>query len=770
MLGRIFRFIVAYPATVIAALLPLVAVCGYLTFQVGVENNIRIWFAESDKAMKQYDSFLQRFGRDVAVSVVFHGDNLFTEERLAALSKAAKRLREHPDWFEDATSVGEVYDRWKDIQKERFGEDTTKDTAALIERFKQELLRSDLFRGLLVSGDAKAIALNFSFTEEGNRWNRPAALALAREVAVEAAGGAPFDMVGQPVHGAELDRLSLRVKKLYSAIIGVAFVILLFTFRSIGLAVCGILCVVATLFILQAYVYFRGLDLNVVTSAMPTLVIVISLSNVIHLCTEFRQELAKGIEPGEALRSAAGQVFWPCLLNATTTSLGFLSLMTSGLGPIRNLGELSAIGVLLAFIICMPVMTAGISLFRNSVARAVAKRPPKSEEAEFFYHVAGFEYEYRREIVYGALVVLGIAIWSVMHLRIETNPLEFFPRNSEFAQAHHRVETTFTGLSPFSIEVTGKSSMLEESNLRALELIQNFMATDPEIKDSIARSASPADFIKEMNRLARGGGDFMGFIPPDDDVRGRILDGMTGGLKDILRKRFLADEDKTARIAVRANTLSSSEYSHLLERLEGWIEKTFRGELDAQITGVVPLINSAQDTILRSQIQSFSMAILTIFAVYVMLLRNPFASLVVMIANLIPIFVTLGSMYWLNISLNASTAMVASAAIGITVDDSIHFLHRYRQELRKLGRRKRAISATLRSSGKAILTNSTVNAIGFSVLLLSGFMPTVYFGGLLALAMWTAVIGLLVILPAYILVFGVAGKERETGHAEEPHS
>lgn len=100
MLGRIFRFIAAYPATVIAALLPLVAVSGYLTFQVGVENNIRIWFAESDKAMKQYDSFLRRFGRDVAVSVVFHGDNLFTEERLAALSKAAKRLREHPDWFE----------------------------------------------------------------------------------------------------------------------------------------------------------------------------------------------------------------------------------------------------------------------------------------------------------------------------------------------------------------------------------------------------------------------------------------------------------------------------------------------------------------------------------------------------------------------------------------------------------------------------------------------------------------------------------------------
>lgn len=210
-------------------------------------------------------------------------------------------------------------------------------------------------------------------------------------------------------------------------VVVVAFLLLLVAFRSIGLAFYGILAVVTTLFVLQTYVYIRGLELNVVTSAMPTLVIVISLANCVHLTTEFRQELTHGADSFQALTNAIKNVIWPCLLNAITTCFGFLSLVSSTMTPIRNLGEFAAVGVVLAFVICLTIMTAGISLCRHGVARGVAQRPPKSEETEFFSRVALFEYEYRREIVYGAVLVAIFAIWSILHLKIETNPLEFFP-------------------------------------------------------------------------------------------------------------------------------------------------------------------------------------------------------------------------------------------------------------------------------------------------------------------------------------------------------
>jgi predicted RND superfamily exporter protein len=759
MLKRYFFLISHYPIAVTVALLPIVAATGYLTQLVGVDNNIRIWFAQDDPAMKQYDSFLERFGRDVAVSVVFYGDKLFTEERMQKFKDGAQKLRDKPEWFEDSLSVGDVYSGWKDI-RDKFPTLTKKDREAEpIDLFKRQVMMSDLFRGLLVSADGKAAALNFTLTESGNRFHRPAALDLAREVADDIAEGGLYDMVGQPVHGAELDRLSMHVKKLYSLIILVAFLMMLITFRSIGLAFYGAFAVVTTLFILQGYVYMRGLDLNVVTAAMPTLVIVISVANCVHLTTEFRQELSHGVEASEALREAAKHVFWPCLLNAMTTSLGFLSLMTSGMIPIRNLGELAAIGVVLSFLVCMTVMIAGISLCRRSVARGVASRPPKPEEAEFFYKLAGVIYEFRREVVYASIVIAAGALWSILQLRVETNPLEFFPESNAFAQSHRRVERDFTGLSPFSIEVTGTRNMLETKNLRALETIQEFIATDPDLKGRIVRSTSAADMIKEMNRLSRGGGEFMDFIPGDEEILKKVLDGMPERLKKVLHNNFLADEEKTARIAVRAKTVSSSDYTTMLDRLSEWMNKTFEGELTTKITGVVPLINSAQGSILTSQLQSFGLADILILFVYMVLLRNPIAAVVVMFANMVPIFVTMGSMYWMNISLNASTVMIASAAIGITVDDSLHFLHRYSHELHRFKQRKKAIRGTLRSIGKSIAINSMVNGVGFSVLFFSGFMPTVYFGGLLGLAMVTAGIGLLVILPGYILVFGIAGKE-----------
>ena len=758
MLEAYFRLIARYPIAVTAAVLPVMVVTAYFTQQVGVDNNIRIWFDAKDPAMEHYDRFRQRFGRAVAVSIGFYGNNLFTEENLERFRSGSQKLKDTSAWFEDAVSVGDVYTGWKEIQA-KFPSAATEEARSPVDLFKEELTQSDLFRGLLVSADGKAAALNFTLTEDGNRYYRAQALAMAREVADEIADGGSYDMVGQPVHGAELDRLSMRVKKLYSLVVGVAFVLLLVVFRSLGLAFYGIIGVVTTLFVLQTYVYIRGLELNVVTSAMPTLVIVISLANCVHLTTEFRQELAQGTEPSQALMNALRTVIWPCLLNAITTCFGFLSLVSSTITPIRNLGEFAAVGVLLAFVICLTVMTAGISLCRNGVARGVAQRPPKPEEAEFFSRIALFEYEYRREIVYGAILVAIFAIWSILHLRIETNPLEFFPESSPFAQSHRRVERDFTGLSPFSIEVTGTSDMLELKNLRALELIQHFLVTDPELKGRISRSNSAADMIKEINRQSRGGGHFMAFIPNDPEVLQKVIDGMPDRLKRSMEKNFLADNRKTARIAVRAKTLSSTDYKVMLDRLKEWMDSTFKGEYKTRTTGVVTLINNAQGTILTSQLQSFGIADLVIFVVYLLLLRNPLAALIVMFANLIPIFVTLGSMYWLDISLNASTVMIASAAIGITVDDSIHFLHRYSHELKRLRSRREAIRATLRSVGRSITTNSLVNSAGFSVLFFSGFMPTVYFGGLLGFAMLNAAIGLLVILPGYILVFGIAGKE-----------
>ncbi|MCA9427668.1 MAG: MMPL family transporter, partial [Candidatus Omnitrophica bacterium] len=621
-------------------------------------------------------------------------------------------------------------------------------------KFKKYLTDSELYTGLVTSASGNCVALNFTLTPEGNREYRHDVMDLVREKASLIAGDRTFYMVGQPVHGSELDRLSEHVKKLYSVVMFIAFLLLLYLCRSVFLALFGTVSVALTLLLVQTYAFHRGFTINAVTAAMPALLIVISLSNVIHLVIAFRQRLGGHGDVMKALEEANDHVAWPCFFNAFTTGVGFLSLIVSSLDPIRQLGELVCVGVFIAYFFCLVGVNMGISILRKGLAKTAPEKTEEEDSNPVFRGLANFAISARYLVVLAAIGVTWWGVWSIKQLNVDSNPMEFFPKGSPFRQSYGKVEKDFTGLSPFSLQIHSETSLRDPENLRKIEWIQNFLRSDPQLKGRVADSVSAVDFIKETNRTARGGGPFNSFIPNNPEVLNRVFEEMPTALKNQMEQSFLSEDEHWGRIAVQSYTLSSSEYDILLTRVDEWMTENFP-EFEAKSIGIVPLINNTQETILRGQIESFSLAGGIIAIVFLFLLRNPFAMVVYMLSCIFPIMVTLATMFWLKISLNASTSTIACVAIGIAVDDCIHFYYRYKTGLRKFLDRREAIRYSLDHAGRAIYFSSVINIIGFSTLFFSGFMPTIYFGGLLAVTMTVALISVLILLPAAILVFGI---------------
>ncbi|MCA9450349.1 MAG: hypothetical protein KC931_24715, partial [Candidatus Omnitrophica bacterium] len=210
---RFLRLVVKHPWLVLILHAPILAVAGYYMLQVKVDNNIRTWLDSTDPALTDYDALLERFGHDVLVSIVFFGDDLFDPKFLVDLENLALELKKKSEWFEGAFSAGDVFSAWKRVREEREGESYLADEATEEERFKKYLTDSDLFAGLVTSASGNCVALNFALTPEGNREHRREVIAFAREKTSLVAGDRAFYMVGQPVHGSELDRLSEHVKK-----------------------------------------------------------------------------------------------------------------------------------------------------------------------------------------------------------------------------------------------------------------------------------------------------------------------------------------------------------------------------------------------------------------------------------------------------------------------------------------------------------------------------------------------------------------------------
>ena len=693
---------------------------GVAASRIELDNTPDTWLPSVDVALEDYHGFRERFGEDSLLLVAIEPD-----------------VRDPAAFDEGLLGFAEALEALPGVAAVEAPE---RDPG-----HAQGILRSPLGSHLVSEqGDLLAMALlpepSLSASE------RTALAAEVRRVADTWAGGlGRIRLAGTDVITHDLDRGSQRsLAGLAPFVVVIMCVVLWGATRSLWAVLATILAVVGSSVWALGLVALAGRSLNLVLVVLPAILAVLTTAQAMHLLARFRalseKDSAASSDRDQRIgwwREAIEKTWRPCLLSALTTAAGFASLGVSEIPPVRDLGVFTAAGVLVSFALTFLLLPA-VLVHRRTMRPAEASRWWTEGRARGFAAWLGAR---SGVILLLAIAVFAGALLGLDRLRLESHILQFFPPDHRVPQNYGVIEDRLVGLTPFEIWVEGpRTEMLEPGLLGAIDQTLTRALGEEEL---ITDVLSPFDLPALREHAAS----------VSADRRPDLLPTSPKLLPPGLDRYIFVDEETIAyRFTLTARTASSNECDALARRLRGIVADTFAidGETRVRVTGAASLLIHGQVLLLRTQVASFATALLTVLVVIYAALRSARLLLASVLANLLPVALTLGGMGFLGVPLNTATVTVAGIALGIIIDDTIHILYAYGRARREGAAANLAVAQTLLHVGPPIFLTTVAVAVGFGAFAFSPFRPTLYFGTLIAATSVAALVCDLLVLPAFL--------------------
>lgn len=725
MTKRISRRIPSKYGALLIAVLAVASVFVAL-FRIEVDNRFDRMLDQSSQEARDYESFLDEYGSDEFVVLALSGKPLFEEAALDTMLEVLDRLEQVP-YIVHVAGIPTIF-------RDRFG---AEDPEAL----EEEMMSTPFFHGLFLSPDQSTAGLLIEtdvLDEPGNR--REMVDGIEEAIVPLEEYGFRTDLVGVPVFNVSLNKLSMRESFRSFPLAAVAsLIVLLLLLRSIRASIVVLSCGALSLVLTFGAAGLIGRPLNVVTSSLPLLLWVLSLANCIHVVCRYQhfRNLCTSLE--EALEKALDEVAFPCALSAITTAFGFISLMVAEIGPVRELGLLMALGM---------IISLAVNLVMGSRLLLLMKVPPPRwmprDKSLVFRLLADGVLRSARPIVFVFVLLIAVGLFSLTKIRSEPNSLTFLPEDSKTVQSYRFVSEHLTGVTTLEVLVDTPGSWLDPAYWAPITAMVDKFAEF----DIVPKVLTPLDFLKKMNQWDHDL-DPEFYVLPDSREDAETLLEVLDENDSMEINRLVSDDGTQIRLTILVGTLSSKEQEKLIDLAREELA-ALPEPLSGRLTGMAVRMQKMQRTMVTTQIRSFSLAFVLVFASILVGLRSIKLTLISVIPNIIPILSAFTTMAILDISLDPATVMVASIALGIAVDDAVHFLAGYRRE-RALGTENlAAIRATLSSVGPSITVTTITACIGFFALARSAFVPVAYFGMLSGIAMIFALAANLFLVPAML--------------------
>jgi predicted RND superfamily exporter protein len=444
---------------------------------------------------------------------------------------------------------------------------------------------------------------------------------------------------------------------------------------------------------------------------------------------------------------AISAVARPSLWASVTTGIGFLSLTTSSVPIIQEFGLYSAFGVMVSYLFTFILLPMALDQWGWVPSERVEKRG--SFVKEFVLILVDLSERYRGSVLIGAVALMGLFGFWATRTVVDTNYLNLFRDDAPVLQSERLVSELFGSWSPleFSVRYRDGRDILQYSVFQEIEKVQTYLESLP----SIDKSLSVADVLKKTNQELHGGGPDFYTIPQDKMAIERLVlfAQNSGGRRGL--SSYLSSDGTRMRLTARTHIFPSKEFVGFFNQIEEHIQKQIDPQLEMKLTGDLFLTHKLTVNILNTEIQSFSMAFLLIFIVMIFALRSWKLALIAIPPNLFPVAVMMGTMGKTGLALDIGTCTIASVLISMAVDDTIHFLHRFKEELAHRKDYSAALKATMEIVGPPIVYTSLVLTIGFWVLVFSSFVPAINFGLLSGIGVIAALVGDVIILPALLI-------------------
>ena len=729
----------------------------------------------------EYARFRDAFGTDDLLLIGFEapdGQRVVDPKPFALLSELTERLASVPEVDpESVISLANV--KVPSLVTGPFGPQvvqaplvqspprTQQESDALAKRLEDMPLVS----GLLVSEDLAAasaiVALHPPESEDDVQEIQIRAMAGVRSILADLSPryNVTLHVAGGPATKADFITLLARDMGVFvpltMLLIGLVLALLFRSWRGVILPLATVL--LAMLWTM-ALIAATGHSINTVTSLLPPLILAVGVGDAVHLLTAWQEARRKnGREPRDAVTEAVEETFGPCLLTTLTTGAGFGSLLASPIGPIGEFGMFAAAGSAIALVLSFTLLPALLSLFPGPPPGPTETRPRPDDRPGVAERISVFlattVIARPWQTLAAAVLVVALAVGgAVTRLEVEVDFLRYFKSDHPTAKATEFFSQRLAGPVPLELVVEGPPGTFgKPAELRRLAELQAQLETlkisnrHGILVDPVDRSISCADFVKLAHKLEGGP-----YTIPDDPHRiatwgfyAALAEGGRGA------RKLLSQDAGHARISARMHNIGSHESQALIARVRELFHDLYAGDpaYSLTVTGSAVIFLEISESITVSQLQSFGLALGLVFLSILVLFRSLRIALLSLVPNVFPICMTFGLMAAAGMTLNMNTAMVSSIAIGIAVDDTIHFLSVYTRERDRSADRTQAVLETCRRVGTACATTSMILCAGFGVSILASFYPTIHFGVLSAATIAAAYVGDFVILPALIVAY-----------------
>jgi predicted RND superfamily exporter protein len=725
----------------------LIAITIFLGISIKLEtdNSLREWFSKDDPHYIAYQNYLDTFEKGSLLLVVVRSENIFSLDILHFIKQITEELEDvaHVVGVHSLANANKIIGTPEGIEIHPLLSELK---PTQIQKIKKYALKDELFRNYLISPDGKLTAIAIALEDMPDKEIDHTIHQVEEIVNKQKPTNIEVFVSGEAKAISEINRFTKQNQNIFSIpIISCICICIFILFRSfyknfiillvIGMSICWAL----------GFYSLLGYSSNAITGMILPLIIILSISDSVHIIKHF-EEVNSDHCKEEAFIRTVQYITVPCFITSITTALGLLALSVSKVAAIKRFGIGSAAGIIFAFLISITIVPFFLTFIPSSQRVKLGRG-----WNHFLNSISDFNEKKFKYILVATIIGFIVSFWGITKVRVESNRIEWFPKKSDFYKSTRIVDKYLSGVDAMEIVLEGEKDVFKKpSILKRMDDLSDEIERLPRVKKAI----SVATYVKRIHRALHEDNPEFFSIPDSQSLIAQELFLFT--LSDDGRvelESYVTPDYSQGRISIKTEIMPSEESVILGNLVKKMVKETFNEtELKVTLTGTVFLYNLSDKYIIESQIKGFSLAFLSIIIILFLIFWSIKYGGLSLLPNLFPITFVLAIMGWSDITLNTATVMVASIALGIAVDDTVHFITRFKKEYKSNGVPvQEVLRNTTVSTGQAIIFTSIINTTGFLLLLVSGFQPTREFGILIALTLFFALIGDLIVLPASIM-------------------
>lgn len=783
-LGKFGEFVGRHPFIVIFFALLVIAYPISNVAKITMDTSTEGFLHPEDPMLIKYEKFKEQFGRDERILIAIENDHIFSVPFLTKLKKLHKELEDNLPYLDEVTSLVNVRNT-RGEKDQLIVEDLLENfpqTQADADKIKKIAMSNEFYKDLLLSRDGNITTIMIE---------TKAFISDKAENIDEMFGGfddAPAkEVVKTPLNDEQNAQIVKKVKeivgkyndkdfKIYYAgsasvmdalksmmkedmqkftrvTIAIILIFLFIIFRRVSAMFYPLLVIVLALLTTVGSMAYFGVAFKLPTQIVPSLLIAVSIGATVHVLSIFFDKFNECKDKKSAITFTLEHSGLAIAMTGVTTAIGIASFAGSEVAPIADMGKFASLGVMISLFLTLTLLPALLMI--------TPMKPKQRDTKHWLDHVmerfAYFPTHHPKSVVVASLILVFISIALATNIRLSHHPLEWFPKDDPNYLGTHYIDKNLNGSLTMEVVADTKESngWQDPKRLQDLESLNEELEKYDDSKVYIGKIMSLDTIVKESNKALHENNENFYTIPSNKALVSQELllfeNSGSDDLEDVVDSQF-----SKLRVTIKVPWVDSIESEDMLVHVQKRYGEVFADQ-DVTVTGIIPLLVHTFTQAIRSSVESYIIAFTLIAITMMFIMGNVRLGLISMIPNLTPVIIGLSFMYIYNIPLDMFTLLIGSIAIGLAVDDTIHFMHNFKRYYLRTGDAIVAVEKTFYTTGKAMVITTIVLSLGFYAYMFGEMESVQNFGFLTGSVIILALIADLLLAPALMVLIAKRG-------------